>query len=232
MSETRLVQIAKSGKHTFSVPDNASMEIAVLNAAPIDEGIFLQVEAKVGKNASLSLLCCHLGGKETKYDVKIAQQEGSRCEHVEVALLSGEQRMSARTRHLHADKGSYSRSTFRYAAAGSAMADLEGMVEIARSARGADAHFVAKSLLLSREARVRMVPQLSVKTGEVAAGHGAAMEPISADEIFYLESRGMEGAEARRMILAGFLLENAAGHAREGEVREALMGKMGGMDGI
>ena len=105
-------------------------------------------------------------------------------------------------------------------------------MEIARSASGADAHFVAKSLLLSRDARVRMVPQLSVKTGEVTAGHGAAVEPVNPEELFYLESRGIGGIEGRRMILAGFLLEDAANHALEAEVKTALERKIDGLDGI
>jgi len=231
-SEAKLVQITSSTKETIIVPAGTSMEVAIVNAAPLDADISLQVEAKVGRNASLSLLCCHLGGKEISYEVKIAQEEGSRCEHVEIALLSGAQRLNARTKHLHKKKGSFSRSMFRYAAAGSALVDVEGSVEIGRGAKGADAHFVAKSLLLSRDARVRMVPKLSVKTGTVAAGHGAAMAPISADELFYLESRGIEGKEGRRMILEGFLLENAASHRLAGEVKEALERKISRLDGI
>ena len=139
--------------------------------------------------------------------MKITQKAGSRCEHYEVALLSGAQRLFARTTHLHAEPGSVSRSSFRYAAAGSAQVSVQGNVEIARKAKGADAHFVAKSLLLSREAVVKVVPMLSVKTGNASAGHGAAMAPVSADELFYLETRGIDDKEGRRMILAGFLLE-------------------------
>jgi len=228
----KLVQVTESGKHAISVPDGASMQVALLNLAPEDEDVTLQLEARVGKNAELRLLCCHLGGKETEYKVKIKQEKGSRCEHAEIALLSGSQRLRVRASHAHGKPGSFSRSSFRLAAAGSAQADIEGLVEIAKGAAEADAHFVAKSLLLSRDARVRMVPQLSVKTGEVAAGHGAAVEPVNPDELFYLESRGIDGIEGRRLILSGFLIEDAAGHALGKEVKKALEAKIGGLDGI
>jgi len=190
----------------------------------------MKVDVRIGKNAELKLIGCQLGGRETKSNVEIVQKAGSRCEHFEVALLAGAQRLIARTNHLHQERGSFSRSSFRYAAAGSSQVNAQGNVEIAQKARGADAHFVAKSLLLSRDAVVKVVPQLSVKTGDVKAGHGAAMAPVSLDELFYLESRGIEDKEGRRMILEGFLLEFEA--RQMDMIRAAAEKKINGMDGI
>ena len=109
-------------------------------------------------------------------------------------------------------------------------------MEIARKAAGADAHFVAKSLLLSRDAAVKVVPMLSVKTGDVAAGHGAAMAPVSADDLFYLESRGIEENAGRRMILEGFLLEMVTAAKLDGKLathlENCLARKIGVLDGF
>ncbi|MFA6328049.1 MAG: SufD family Fe-S cluster assembly protein [Candidatus Micrarchaeia archaeon] len=223
---------ASSASYSISLAEGAKAEVVIVNSAPEGRDAEMNVEAKVGKNAALALVGCTLGGKETRSNVKILQLAGSRCEHVEVALLSGAQRLVARTEHLHAGPGSFSRSSFRFAAAGSAQMDVQGNVEIARKAKGADAHLLAKSLLLSKEARVRVVPMLSVKTGDAAAGHGAAMAPVSADELFYLESRGIDGREGKRMILAGFLLENIARLGLAGRIKEAVENRMGGLDGI
>ncbi len=225
-----LLQNTSSATYSISLAEGAKAEIAIINSAPLDENVEMKVDVKIGKNAALKLIGCTLGGKETKNEVKISQKSGSRCEHFEVALLTGAQRLIARTEHLHCESKSFSRSSFRYAAAGSAQVDVQGNVEIAQKAVGADAHFVAKSLLLSREARVRVVPMLSVKTGDVKAGHGAAMAPVSADELFYLESRGIEGKEGKRMILEGFLLEFEA--KQMGKVRKAVEKKIGEIDGI
>jgi len=225
-----LLRNASSAAYSISLAEGARAEVAVVNDAPADEDVELDVEAALGKNAALTLVGCTLGGKETKSRVKILQKAGSRCEHIEVALLSGSQRLIARTRHMHSEPGSFSRSSFRYAAAGSAQADVRGSVEIAQKASGADAHFVAKSLLLSRGAVVRVAPMLSVKNGDVKAGHGAAMAPVSADELFCLESRGIDGKEGRRMILAGFLLDFEA--RQMGKVRAVVERKINGLDGF
>jgi len=225
-----LLQAASSASYSITLAEGAKAEIAIINSTLLDADVVMNVDVKIGKNAALKLIGCTLGGRETKSEMKISQKEGSRCEHFEVALLTGAQRLFARTEHLHSEPKSFSRSSFRYAAAGSAQVDVEGNVEIARKAKGADAHFVAKSLLLSREARVRVVPMLSVKTGDAKAGHGAAMAPVSADELFYLESRGIDGKEGRRMILEGFLLEFEA--KQMGKIRAAVGGKIDGLGGF
>lgn len=228
--ECVFLQASSSASYSISLADGAKAEVVVVNAAPADEDVEMKVDAALGKNAALKLIGCTLGGKETKSMITIVQKQGSRCEHLEVALLSGAQRLIARTNHLHSEPESFSRSSFRYAAAGSSQVNVEGNVEIAQEARGADAHFVAKSLLLSRDAVVKVVPMLSVKTGEVKAGHGAAMAPVSADELFYLESRGIDGKEGRRMILEGFLLDFEA--MQMDKIREAVGGKIGEIDGF
>ncbi|MFA6214189.1 MAG: SufD family Fe-S cluster assembly protein [Candidatus Micrarchaeia archaeon] len=234
--EARLVEITSSKKETIEVKDGMEAEVAIVSMAPADKDLAVEIEARIGKNASLKLVGCHLGGKEAKYSVSVEQGQASKCEHYEIGLLGGSQRLIARTSHLHGKEGSYSRSHFRYAAAGSAQVDLEGNVEIARKAKGADAHFVAKSLLFSRDARMRLVPMLSVKTGEVKAGHGAAMAPVSADELFYLGARGIDGKEGRRMILLGFLLEPVASAKIDSglaaQVERRILEKMGGLDGF
>ena len=228
--ESMLLQTTSSASYSISLAEGAKAEVAIVNAAPLDVDVEMKVEAKLGKNATLKLIGCQLGGRETKSSVKISQKAGSQCEHFEVALLSGSQRLIARTNHVHGEPKSFSRSSFRYAATGCAQVNVQGNVEIAKKAAEADAHFVAKSLLLSREAVVKVVPMLSVKTGDVKAGHGAAMAPVSADELFYLESRGIDGKEGRRMILAGFLLEFEAKQMEK--VRALVERKINELDGF
>jgi Fe-S cluster assembly protein SufD len=101
---------------------------------------------------------------------------------------------------------------------------------------GGDAHLVAKSLLLSPNAVVKVVPMLYVWNNDVVAGHGAAMAPFSQDELFYLNARGIDSPAGKRMILRGFLLEPAIAGRMDGgilaSVESALERKMGENNGI
>ena len=49
------------------------------------------------------------------------------------------------------------------------------------------------------------VPNLEIETGEIeGAGHASATGRFDDDQLFYLRSRGIEEAEARRLVVHGF----------------------------
>lgn len=223
-------RLSETSSFSIFAGKGSEAEVVVANLAGEDKDVCLQVKASVSEGAKLRLVCCHLGGKEIESKIQIAQASGSACEHDEIAFLCGEQRLKVAAKHLHKSKGGRSRSSFRLAAAGGAQADAEGSVRILENAGKADARFEAKGILLSKEARIRFVPMLSVKSGEAAAAHAAAVEPLPEDGIFYLEARGIDGQEARRMMIAGFLLGFEA--EQKAEVSKMVEEKIRSAEGL
>jgi len=61
--------------------------------------------------------------------------------------------------------------------------------------------------LLSEEAHVDTKPQLEIFADDVKCAHGAAVGQLSEDELFYLESRGINPALARNLLTYGFAEE-------------------------
>ena len=174
------------------------------NSPGADCGI--DMAARLGEMAQLKLLTSNLGGEKQRNGVVILQEgRGSRCWHFEASLAKGSQQLFKESEHLHLAPGTYSRSVFNYATAGSAQVNVDGKVAIERSAPGADTHLLAKSLLLSEKSVSHVVPQLFVRNSDVQAGHGTAMAPLSEEELFYLRSRGIGENESRRLVLQGFL---------------------------
>jgi Fe-S cluster assembly protein SufD len=52
------------------------------------------------------------------------------------------------------------------------------------------------------------VPNLEIETGEIAgAGHASATGRFDDLQLFYLQSRGIEADEARRLVVRGFLAD-------------------------
>jgi Fe-S cluster assembly protein SufD len=52
------------------------------------------------------------------------------------------------------------------------------------------------------------VPNLEIETGEITgAGHASATGRFDEEQLFYLTSRGIPAAEARRMVVRGFFNE-------------------------
>ena len=161
---------------------------------------------KLGEGARLKFLNPNVGGKERFEQALILQNErGSRCEHYEASIASGSQKITKDSDHLHTAPGTYSRSVFKYATAGSSQVKVDGKVTIENTAPGSDTHLLARSLLLSDKSVSHIVPQLFVRNENVTAGHGSAMTPIDQEELFYLESRGIGENEGKFLILQGFL---------------------------
>jgi Fe-S cluster assembly protein SufD len=52
------------------------------------------------------------------------------------------------------------------------------------------------------------VPNLEIETGEiVGAGHASATGRFDDEQLFYLQSRGIRGDDARRLVVRGFFGE-------------------------
>jgi Fe-S cluster assembly protein SufD len=64
-----------------------------------------------------------------------------------------------------------------------------------------------RNLLLSPKARVDTKPQLEITADQVKCAHGATVSQLEADDIFYLQSRGINEASARELLLDAFAAE-------------------------
>jgi Fe-S cluster assembly protein SufD len=83
-----------------------------------------------------------------------------------------------------------------------------GDVIIGKDATGTDTYELNRNLILTDGASADSVPNLEIFTGEVAgAGHASATGRFDDEQLFYLQSRGIAEAEARRMVVRGFFAE-------------------------
>jgi len=65
-----------------------------------------------------------------------------------------------------------------------------------------------RNLVLTEHARADSVPNLEIETGEIAgAGHSSTTGRFDDNQLFYLMSRGIPEAEARRLVVHGFFVE-------------------------
>lgn len=83
-----------------------------------------------------------------------------------------------------------------------------GDVLIGSDAVGTDSYEQNRNLVLSEGTRADSIPNLEIKTGDIqGAGHASATGRFDDEQLFYLQSRGIEEIEARRLVVMGFLLD-------------------------
>ncbi len=84
-------------------------------------------------------------------------------------------------------------------------ATCDGMIEITEKGRDTNTYLTEDVLMLDRTARVDAVPGLEIRTNDVKASHSATVSRVTAEDLFYMQSRGIDEPAARAMFVEGFL---------------------------
>jgi Fe-S cluster assembly protein SufD len=134
---------------------------------------------------------------------------------------SAGQHLDYDTTQEHAAPNTNSDLAFRGVLAAGATAVWRGMIRVDPGAQQTDAFQESRNLLLSTEAHADAIPGLEIEADDVRCTHAAAVAQIDRDQLFYLTSRGLGQAEAKSLIIEGFL-ESLVERLAEGPVREEV----------
>jgi Fe-S cluster assembly protein SufD len=88
-----------------------------------------------------------------------------------------------------------------------AHAIFNGKVFVPKAAQLTDARQLNQNLLLSPKARVDTKPQLEIVADNVKCAHGATVSQLDADEVFYLQSRGIGADQSQKLLIYAFAFE-------------------------
>ena len=171
----------------------------------------LTVRARLAAGARVQLSPASFGGAQYKLDIGATLAgEGAAVETWGVAMGGDAQRFDHHTEHLHLAANTRSDLGFKAAMADTARSAYTGLIRIAKEAPGCEAYQENRNLLLSAGARADSIPELEILNEEVRCSHGATMSRIDAEQLFYLQSRGLPRGQAVRLIVFGFLGQTLA----------------------
>ena len=129
----------------------------------------------------------------------------------------------------HLGERGRSRQTVRSVLGGKAVGSYLGKVEVARGAQQTDGEQSVKAMLLDRGATANCKPELEIFADDVKCAHGASIGELDPMQMFYAESRGLDPASARALLLEGFIMglwDNVVDDAQRGAIctaaRDAL----------
>ncbi len=86
-----------------------------------------------------------------------------------------------------------------------AKAYISGNIIVNKTATDTDSFLSEKVLLLSRESTAEVIPNLEILNHDVHCSHAATISHIDEEQLFYLQSRGIDVPIAKTMIAEGFL---------------------------
>ncbi len=182
-----------------------------------------------GRDASVAWACAELGAGLTITDLSVAiERPGAEARITALFFPKGSQHVDVVSTVDHVVGESTSQTIVKSAAVDDGQARYLGNIRIAPRAQGSDASLRDDALLLSARAHIDSVPALEIGANDVKAFHGATVGALDADQIFYMETRGIERNAAERMIALGFF-EPAIAHfptdALRAVIRTALAAK-------
>lgn len=122
-------------------------------------------------------------------------------------LLKEEQACSITTEQLHQAPNTHSNVLFNGVLYERAQSQYHGTIAIKQLARQSKAVQKNKNLLFGAQARAISVPNMEVKTNEVQCNHGSAVGRLDAEQLFYMQSRGLAIEHARQLLVDAFLQE-------------------------
>ena len=162
----------------------------------------------LGPNASYNATTINLGGALSRHDIDVTMDsEGAECSVDGLYMVDGSQHTDTHSMIDHRQPNCTSRQLYKGILDGKSRAVFNGKVFVRHDAQQTNAEQTNKNLLLSNDARVDTKPQLEIFADDVKCAHGAAIGQIDEEEMFYLESRGINRALARNMLTYGFAEE-------------------------
>jgi Fe-S cluster assembly protein SufD len=122
-------------------------------------------------------------------------------------LLAGEQHADHHTAIDHAAPHCESHEYFNGVLDGRSRGVFNGRIIVRPGAQKTDSKQTNNNLLLSADAHADSQPQLEIYADDVKCTHGSTVGPLDPRALFYLRSRGMGEAAARRLLTYGFAAE-------------------------
>lgn len=159
----------------------------------------------LGRASNYQSVSVALGARLSRYNLNVLQTaEGASCTLDGLALISGRQLADTHTSMDHAQPHGTSRQRHKCIVGGSAHAVFNGKVMVREGAQCTDAQQSNRNLLLTAKAHIDTKPQLEIFASDVKCTHGATVGQLDGDEVFYLQSRGLTEAAARKLLIYAF----------------------------
>ena len=164
--------------------------------------------AYVEKNSEYHSYTITLGAKLSRNEPRVIQED----EEVDftldgLVLIDGEQIADTHSVMDHRFSHAESHQLHKVVVNGKAHSIFNGKIFVRKDAQKIDSFQENRNLLLSIDGLVNTKPQLEIFADDVLCSHGATIGQLDAEEVFYLQSRGMTEEKAKEVLTYAFALE-------------------------
>lgn len=160
------------------------------------------------RESSYRISTISLGAKLSRHTLQIQQQgSGANSEINGLAIINDSQLADTHSVISHNFANGTSQQLHKCVISDRAHAVFSGKIQVAKAAQLTNSSQFNRNLLLSSQAKIDTQPQLEILADNVKCAHGATVSQLEQEEIFYLQSRGIDAARAVNLLTYGFAAE-------------------------
>ena len=190
----------------IAVGNGAVLRHYILHAEASASMAVETVAATVGRDGRYLSFALNAGGGLVRREVDVALAEPGASAHVDGAyLVDGDRHADTTILIDHRAPHCTSRQTQKGVIDGDGRAVFQGKILVRPDAQKTDGHQLSQTLLLSPRAEIDVKPELEIHADDVKCSHGATVGRLDANALFFLRARGIPEAEARALLIQGFI---------------------------
>jgi Fe-S cluster assembly protein SufD len=164
--------------------------------------------ARVERDGQIDWITLNFGSRvsKMKFGSDVAGP-GAAAELDGIYFTAADQHLDQKTFQIHSSRDTYSRLLYKGAVKDKSHSVYQGLIQAKPGAIKVDAYQTNNNLVLSDGARADTIPGLLIDADDLKCSHGATIGNLDPQQLFYLRSRGLPEAEARKIVILGFFEE-------------------------
>jgi Fe-S cluster assembly protein SufB len=215
-SEVMYMEGCTAPKFTTSTLHSAVVELVALKGAKIQyvtvqnwsPNVFNLVTKRglAMEEAEIKWIDCNIGSRLTmKYPGVVLKGRKARGEVISIALANDGQHQDTGAKMIHAADETTSNIVSKSISVGKGRATYRGLVHVPRHLRHCKNNTECDALLINSTSRTDTYPAITVRGTGNSTQHEASVSQISAEQIFYMQQRGLSEGQAMSLSVNGFV---------------------------
>ncbi|WP_109355970.1 SufD family Fe-S cluster assembly protein [Sphingorhabdus sp. EL138] len=189
----------------ITIPAGAGWDEVIILEGGADETIVRRIDLTLGWESIGNVHILNIGGGYSRFELTVTMDEEAEFNLGAAQIGGGSQNLEIVTNVKHDMPDGQSHQVVRSVLAGKATGTFLGKIDVARNAQKTDAEQSIKAMLLDRTATANAKPELEIFADDVKCAHGATVGELDKQALFYMASRGLPPAEARKLMLQAFI---------------------------
>jgi hypothetical protein len=200
----------------FELEEHSELEVNEVHCESENTNSLITRSFSTKENAKLEFNAFYTGGATSRQrSVFNNSGEGSRINANESVIGSGAQKFDINTNITNLKPGSSCNYEVRAVLADDSSGIVKSFAKMVKGTEGSESHIKERGLIYDKNAKITMMPDMSIDESYVKASHSSSTSPIPEDDIFYISSRGLDKEKAKFLVGSGLiyeLLKNVKNH--------------------